>query len=434
MIRRPASATLRGRLSLAAVGVAAIWITVLTVAFNLLLASRLHDQANGLLTTRAAAVAATVDTNDDGVVTVDESGDDYALDTGIWIYHGTAAMERPAATRALQQQADAMTGRNRVFRDAAGYRFYALTSASGHVTVVSAVSLSPYQQTARFALVASAILGLAIVSAAYPATRRAVGRALQPVTEMSAQAARWGDAGAVERFGDAPRPAELTVLAGNLDTVLDRLAAVLRHEQLRTAELSHELRTPLTRIMSEIDWLNAQPRSGADTRTSHEAIGAAAERMRNICETLLADARDHQSASGTCRIHTVLTGLVTDDVPMVVVHGPDVVAGTSATIAERLIGTLLDNARRYARDRIDIRCADEGRTITITVTDDGAGVPPHLSDAIFAPGVRADPGDGHDGAGLGLPLARRLARAAGGDVSLGQADTGARFIVRLPAG
>lgn len=49
-------------------------------------------------------------------------------------------------------------------------------------------------------------------------------------------------------------------------------------------------------------------------------------------------------------------------------------------------------------------------------------------------GRRAHPGDGHDGAGLGLPPARRLARSAGGDITLASSSKGARFVVSLPAG
>jgi signal transduction histidine kinase len=93
---------------------------------------------------------------------------------------------------------------------------------------------------------------------------------------MSAQASRWSERGAAERFGPASRPAELASLAASLDELLDRLAAVLRHEQQQSAELSHELRTPLARITAETDWLTARPRTPAQQRASHEAIATSA--------------------------------------------------------------------------------------------------------------------------------------------------------------
>jgi signal transduction histidine kinase len=75
--------------------------------------------------------------------------------------------------------------------------------------------------------------------------------------------------------------------------------------------------------------------------------------------------------------------------------------------------------------------------VEVTVADDGPGVPEAVGAAVFEPGRRADPADGHDGAGLGLALARRLARAAGGDIELAPRTNGrggAGFVVTLPAG
>ena len=60
------SRTLRGRIGVAAVGVAAVWIAVLTAAFNVLLGSRLHDEADSVLRTRAAVIVATLDTDATG--------------------------------------------------------------------------------------------------------------------------------------------------------------------------------------------------------------------------------------------------------------------------------------------------------------------------------------------------------------------------------
>ncbi|MGS2591718.1 ATP-binding protein [Streptomyces hebeiensis] len=88
--------------------------------------------------------------------------------------------------------------------------------------------------------------------------------------------------------------------------------------------------------------------------------------------------------------------------------------GVSPQIAERILAPLLDNARRYAAESITVECAPGPRGgVRAVIGDDGPGVPDTVRDAIFEPGHRARPDDGHDGAGLGLPLAIRLARAAG---------------------
>ncbi|MEZ0075514.1 ATP-binding protein [Planotetraspora sp. GP83] len=447
-ISRPG--TLRGRLALLALVTAALWVALLTGAFNLVLSARLGEQADDLLRTRAAAVAATLEVGPDGEIFVHEPADDRALDIGVWIYRDSLAIERPKAPEGLQRQADRLAGRRDVFVETAEpyqARLYALPvlAARGHGrqvgTVVALVGLDPYRSTARAALAGTAVLGLLLLGVVYLVTRAIVGRALRPVAEMSAQAARWSERGTAERFGAAGRPDELASLAANLDELLDRLAAVLRHEQQQSAELSHELRTPLARIVAETDWLTARPRDAEGRHNSYTAIASAAATMRQICETLLSEARARSSPiPGRCAVDDVARGLARraaeehPDAPDVVVRGISTTAGVSVTVAERILAPLLDNARRYAVRTITIECAQVTGGIEVAVSDDGPGVPGSIGAAVFEPGRRADPEDGHDGAGLGLALARRLARAAGGDIHLATGTSGARFVVRLPAG
>jgi signal transduction histidine kinase len=140
--------------------------------------------------------------------------------------------------------------------------------------------------------------------------------------------------------------------------------------------------------------------------------------------------------------------------------------GVSEETAERILTPLLDNASRYASRSITLTCttgasagtgtgtgasagananasagAIAGKAkvtgasaVTVYVCDDGPGIPEDFVTSLFEPGRRARPEDGHDGAGLGLALARRLARAAGGDIALDATAPGARFVVTLPAG
>jgi signal transduction histidine kinase len=89
---------------------------------------------------------------------------------------------------------------------------------------------------------------------------------------------------------------------------------------------------------------------------------------------------------------------------------------------------VLENACRYGRERARLRIVRDGSRVLFLVDDDGPGVPDEERETIFEPGVRGSAAvDG--GAGLGLALARRLARAASGDVT----TDGERFVVSLPA-
>ena len=441
-MRRPR--TLRNRLALVALLSTGAWVLVLTVLFNLLLTVQLGRQADSVLRTRAAAVSVTVDVDDSGDVTVSEPANDEALDAGVWVFEGGTALEQPRASAAAGALARQMAaGGGARFRDVSSgpaVRLYArpLRHAGQRVgAIVVETSLAPYRRTSRAALVGSALLALLVVAGAFAATRQVVRRALVPVSEMAEQAALWSAHDVGQRFGDAPRPDELRDLAGSLDAVLDRIGAVLRHEQQLAGEISHELRTPLAVIATETELLQSSaPRDEAERRRGYEAIAATTARMTALLDDLLAQAAQVvREAPGRCAVLPVVEQVLS------AVEAPGrsydvrvpaaLEAGVTGDVLARILTPLVSNAARYARTRISVDGARTGSTVTLRVSDDGPGVPAAFRPSVFEPGRRADPDDGHAGAGLGLALARRLARAAGGELSL-VGGTGSEFVVVLP--
>jgi signal transduction histidine kinase len=445
LVRRLAPRTLRGRLSLVALTTAAFLMVILTVVFNTVVRGHLQRQADDELRTRAAAVATTVETGRGGVRVLETSNDEL-LDTNVWIYAGPRLLERPPSapvagplTRAAARLA-AHGGQHctTLGRSAGPVRLCSQVIGGSTAAVVTALDLSPYRSSADTLLLASLALDAVVLACTYVLTRLAVGRALRPVRTMTDQATQWSAVASTERFGAA----ELARLGGSLDALLDRIRTVLRHEQQLTRELSHELRTPLSRIIAELDWWQARPRSQADTRATHAAIADAAQSMRTICDTLLDDARDSAStAPGTADVLPVLR-LLTErlEIPghvkvVVDVTHPDLEACIPPALLERIVSPLLDNALRYARSHVTLVASRQPDGIRIDVTDDGPGVPLSFAGQLFQPGRRADPREAHGGAGLGLSLARRLARSAGGEVSCDEQHAqGARFVISLPAG
>ncbi|MEW2257588.1 HAMP domain-containing sensor histidine kinase [Streptomyces sp. NPDC047869] len=455
VLRRLASRTLRGRLSLVALTTAALLMTILTVLFNAVMDRHLRHQADDELRNRAAAVATTVDTSGRRVRVL-ETVNDRLLDTNVWIYAGTRLLEKPPSATAGSPPARAagrLAARGgdgcATVRDH-GRRPVRLCSRSvpgrrAGATVVTALDLTPYRSSADTLLVGSLLLDVVMLGCTYVLTRLSVGRALRPVRTMTDQAAQWSAVGSDERFGTADHPAELARLGASLDALLDRIRTVLRHERQLTGELSHELRTPLTRIVMELDWWRARPRTEAETSAAQETIAEAARSMRTICDTLLDDARENAltpaTAPGTTDVVPVLDGLLRRlgtpgrVRPALETRTPVLEAGVAPALLERILSPLLSNAARYARSRVTVSAWGVPGGVRIDVVDDGPGVPETFGDELFQPGRRADPGDGHDGAGLGLPLARRLARAVGGEVSHDPGHRpGARFTVSLPAG
>ncbi|MEU1371605.1 HAMP domain-containing sensor histidine kinase [Streptomyces sp. NPDC005803] len=446
---RLAPRTLRGRLSLVAVTTATLLMVIVTVAFNTVIRHRLQHQADDELRTRAAAVATTIDTGGPRARVL-ETSNDQLLDTNVWIYTGPRLLEQPPSTTArsalaLASAALARQGGTRCLTagEPARSRLCSMPVPGGRstATVVTALDLSPYRSSADTLLLASLCLDAIMLACTYLLTRLAVGRALRPVGSMTDQATQWSAIASADRFGTVRQPAELGHLAASLDALLDRIRAVLRHEQQLTGELSHELRTPLSRIIAELDWWQARPRSAAETVATHEVIADAARSMRTICDTLLDDAREGTTtAPGSAEVLPALHRLATRleaaaHVTVDVCENSQGKAGVQAALLERIVSPLLANATRYATSRVTISARRESTGVCIDVVDDGPGVPECFAAQLFQPGRRADPGDGHLGAGLGLSLARRLARSAGGEVTHDSEHVpGARFTVTLPAG
>ena len=96
----------------------------------------------------------------------------------------------------------------------------------------------------------------------------------------------------------------------------------------------------------------------------------------------------------------------------------------------RVAGPLVDNARRHGAGEVALELSAAGGRVRLAVRDDGPGLDPALGESAFEPGVRGERSAG--GAGLGLPLARRLARSCGGDVTACPGPGGC-FALELPS-
>ena len=432
--------TLRGKVSLLGLGVITGWVVVLTAAFNLILAVQLKSQAEQALRNRASTAAATIiyDKTSGAITGASDGTNDEALDSGIWIYRTDgSALSRPNGDDDVQHEADKLsTGKSRYEKVNDQDLLYSLPLEHNGVragTIVASVSLDPYHHASHAAWFGSAIVGALVLLGAYPVLRIAAGRALRPVESMTKQAGDWSANDVTARFGSVQPYAEVQDLAETLDGVLDRLSAVVRHERQLSAELSHELRTPLARILAEADLLLSRDHEGDEFVEAHLAIRESAVAMERILETLLAAARaEVRDAPGRSDLATSVTNAISavqapsDITVRSTVNG--VVVGVEAAVVERVLAPILGNASRYATSTVTVGARVAADAVEISIEDDGPGVPDDLRETIFEPGFRGDPDDDHDGAGLGLSLARRLARAATGDVTV----TGSTFVVRLP--
>src|SRR4051812_737505 len=215
--------------------------------------------------------------------------------------------------------------------------------------------------------------------------------------------------------------------------MLARIAASRRHEQRFASEVAHELRTPIARMRARAELaLHAGPTPDGDGELARALEGVVAEvdRLTSAIDALLAVARREADPTSES---VDLEAIAREAADAAAVQTPPGLPRGEGDpeVVRRALAPLLENAHRHARERVElVLSASDGR-VRVAVCDDGPGVAPELGERVFDPGVRGD-GQPHGGAGLGLALARRLARSCGGDVTIGDRPGGC-FVLELPA-
>jgi len=220
--------------------------------------------------------------------------------------------------------------------------------------------------------------------------------------------------------------------------------------------VTHELRTPLTtfRMYSEMlaDGIVTEPAAQKDYLTT---LQRESERLSRVVENVLAWSRLEEGRFTARRERHAVAPLVDRLVPTLRRRLQDVGMDLQVRIADaahdavlvtdedaigQILFNLIDNAAKYGKGAdavVELRVDVRGDDVVFAVRDRGAGVPADHRKTIFSPFDRgAVPVSSNDvpGTGLGLPLARGLARDLGGDLALDESVTdGACFVLRLPA-
>ena len=197
--------------------------------------------------------------------------------------------------------------------------------------------------------------------------------------------------------------------------------------------VSHDLRTILTRFRLSLAFLPEGPEV--------EDMKRDVDEMGRMLEAYLAFARGEASESAEpADIRALLEVFVSDaertgHIASLHVEG-DPVVRVRPQAFRRLLGNLVANAARYG-DKIEIVAVHDDRYLTVSVDEDGPGIPEEMREEVFKPFLRLDAArnqDGDAGTGLGLAIARDIARGHGGDVTLEDSPLGGlRARVRVPA-
>ncbi len=255
------------------------------------------------------------------------------------------------------------------------------------------------------ALLALALLGASLIAATLSRSLRAL-------------------AGAARRVGHGETPAplaesgprELATVSAAFNRMARDLEALERERAMVLAGISHDVRTPLSRLRLALEM------SGADA-TAAQGMSADIDEMDQVIGQFLEFARGENEAKTVDDLTALLAEVGEHYAKLgkaVKVNAAQLAPFAFARMAlRRAVGNLIDNALRYAGEPVEVAARSEGATVIIEVLDRGPGIPAGEAERLKQPFTRLDPArSGRGGAGLGLAIVERVARAHGGRLEL----------------
>ena len=272
--------------------------------------------------------------------------------------------------------------------------------------------------------------------------------ALRPVDEMTRTARRITAEDLSRRVERPGTGDEMERLALTLNGMLARLEAAFTQTRRFAADAAHELRTPLAALRGGIEVALRAERTPEEYRRVLASSLEEVERLIRLAEDLLLLSRSSAGPDVT-RAPVDLEPLLLDvfDVGARLGQGAGVSVRTDAmasatvrgdaTALRRALLNLIENAIKYTPPggKVELSLTTADGMAVITVSDTGIGLDPADANRIFEPFVRLDAARARDtgGAGLGLAIARSIAVAHGGTLTVeSRPGAGSRFVLRLP--
>ena len=345
------------------------------------------------------------------------------------LFRNPAAGRRPTV-RTFSQLPGADPGNYRV----ASARTH---TSAGTVSIYAARSTSDVNASVRQVGIAVLIGAPFLIALLSAVTWVLVGRALRPVEAMRLTVSSMPGDQPHDRLANASAPVELARLGGTFDDLLDRIERGVAQQRQFLADAAHELRNPIASILTRLD---THKQTTTVSGTERARLRADAARLSAVVDALLSLAR--LDAGIPLRAEPVdIDDLVLDNARAVTGRHVDVsrvsgaqVIGDRAAL-DRVVRNLVDNAARHANAAVSLLLSDNGQTVTLTVADDGPGIPEADRGRVFARLTRLDATLARDDgcAGLGLAIVHDIVDRHHGSVHIEDDQPGARVVVRLPS-
>ena len=292
--------------------------------------------------------------------------------------------------------------------------------------IAAAALVRPTEAGSLFALILQTLLLYIAVLVPLALVTRRVAKPLGRLTE---RVQRVGLANEIEPMR-SEGPTDIRQLIDAFNAMQSRVSTLLGEKDVMLGAIGHDLKTPLAALRVRIE--------SVEDDSERDKMAATVDEMATILDDILTLARLGKSGEASQKTDIgALVGSLADEYPQATLTETQqrIVADIRPVLLRRALRNLIGNAITYGK-AADISIARKGTRLLIIIEDEGPGIPPDLIDSMFEPFARAESSRSRatGGSGLGLTIARAIARAHRGDVKLeNRADGGLRAIMELAA-
>lgn len=272
-------------------------------------------------------------------------------------------------------------------------------------------------------------------------------RAVSGIKAMTLTAQKISGGALNERVPVKGRGDEIDQLATSFNRMLNRIEALLEEIREMSDNIAHDLRSPVARIRGVAEVTLTSGKTLEEFESMAASTIEECDRLLDMINTMLLISKTEsgseklvvqdidlsEAVRRACELFSPMAEDAKVELKMDVPDGIRLKGNTS--MIQRMISNLIDNALKYTQPggRVQVRLRETGLRAVITVIDSGVGISPDDLPRIFNRFYRCDQSRSHPGTGLGLSLARAIARFHGGDVTVASIPgSGSTFAVELP--